>query len=263
MSQESAPQSGPRRPLVEAFVSLSLAAALTVAGFLASHRSGGVELLGRLPAEWGTFEGWTVRSINFTAGGSRNGLLPLTLAVGIWVSIAALLHVALSRRRRLQPSRRALVAIFLAGWAVLDVRWQVDLTRQLALTRRRYSGRSGEGKRLAAADRPLYLFANALKRHLDASPSRVFLVSEDLFGDRYFRRVRTHYFLLPHNVSSLWTSVPDSAQARKGDYIVVMRPFQNVSFDAAHDVLRSGPSSGLPVELLLDGHEGLLFRVRR
>jgi hypothetical protein len=229
---------------------------------LVPERLDGAELLPRLWKEWSAFEGWNVRSINFTAGGKRNGLFPPTLAASIWVTLAALIHVGLARTRRRPPSGVSLVAIFLAGWAVLDLRWQVDLARQLRLTHDQYAGKSGEEKRLTAADRPLYLFAKAVTRHLDAAPSRVFLVSEDLFGERYFRRVRTHYFLLPHNVSSLWTAVPQASQTRTGDYVLVMRPCGNVTFDPERGLLRTGDLPGLPVEPLLEEHEGLLFRVR-
>jgi len=291
---ENACRTGTRTPLAETAASLVLAALLTFAGFLAYHHAGGpIELvtvdlsdpgvpgardaavptrigmevprpgarglLRRLVTEWSAFEGWSVQSINFTTGGGRDGLFPPALAAGVWVGLAALIHLGLARRRRQPPSGRCLTAIFLAGWAMLDLRWQVDLTRQLALTRRQYAGKSGDEKRLAAADRSLYLFAKTVKRRLDAAPSRVFLVSEDLFGDRYFRRVRTHYFLLPHNVSSLWTSVPEASQTRTGDYVLIMRPGVEVAFDSERRVLGAG---SLPVELLLDGHEGLLFRVR-
>lgn len=253
---------------IDVAISLGVGAALTVAGFVVSGpvtRGDRVEAGGfvsRLLGEWSAFEGWNQRSINFIEGGPRDALAPSTLAVGIWVVTAMLLHLGLviSRRRCIQVAPFAV--IFLVGWVALDLRWQINLWRQLRLTHARFAGKSGEAKRMAAPDHALFEFAGDVKRQLDAAPARVFLLSQDLFGDMYYRRVRTSYFLLPHNVSSLWTAVPSAGESRPGDYVLVLRPYAGVSYERDRRVLRTGDSPGLSADLLLDQHEGLLFRVR-
>ncbi len=219
-------------------------------------------ILGKVWSEWTTFGGWTGRSINFIVGGKRTPLISPVLAAALWVTLSITLYAGTIRARR-RPWRLAPFAVlFLAGWMALDMRWQRDLLLQLQITKEQYAGKTGEGKRLAAEDRTLFLFAEEVKRVLPREPVRLFLVAPSLSDPQdYYRRVRLHYLLLPHNIGSLWT-LPPSPGINPGDYILILPPHPAIRYFAQPGELRWDPDQRLPAERLISSPTGSLFRVR-
>jgi hypothetical protein len=130
--------------------------------------------------EWTSFEDWSQRSINYTAGAPLDALFPPVLMVALWVGFGGLLYALLDppRRRKLTPY----AALFLLGWLVLDLRWQWDLHLRLEQTVERFAGKNEEERRLAALDGDLYRFLLEVRQRLPERPTRLFIVSADPQG---------------------------------------------------------------------------------
>jgi hypothetical protein len=119
------------------------------------------------------------------------------------------MHVLVRAATGRAPDPRVLASVVLAGWVLLDARWQLDLWRQLGLTRERYAGKSWLEKRLAAEDTALFRFALDVKARLPPSPQVVYLLaSEPDAADRYLQ-LRLRYHLLPHNVCTYYSVPPN------------------------------------------------------
>src|SRR4030095_15987125 len=69
----------------------------------------------------------------------------------------------------------ALVLMLIAAWLVLDLRWQWNLARQVAVTARPYAGRDWREKHVAAEDGPLFEFIEKVRAELPPPPPRRFL----------------------------------------------------------------------------------------
>ena len=230
---------------------------------LEPDRSSATALLEQLWSEWTAFEGWHPYSINFIIGGARRDrLLSPTLAAAAWVGLSALLYAGLIVIRRRTWDIKPFILFFFAGWLALDGRWQLDLWRQLEITRETFAGKNWEEKRLAAEDSGLFQFAQTIKEQLTQDPARIFIITHNLLGTQYYRRVRMHYFLLPYNVSAQWTEPPPPAQTRAGDYLLFLYPVEGVTYDQASRTLLWGEDSALTVEPILKSRRGVLFQVR-
>jgi hypothetical protein len=212
--------------------------------------------------EWTAFEGWRGHSINFIGGGHRLPLVPPAFAAILWLTFSASFFATyqLARRRRLRLVHFGV--ILLAGWLLLDARWQVDLWRQLHATHQQYAGKGLEEKRLAAEDREIFILAEEVKRRLPAPPARVLIVSPTPgSGSFHYIRVRLHYLLLPHNVSSVW-DLPPVHDLKRGDHIVILRPHPRIRYDAGRSELRWGSEQVLNVDRLMTSFIGDLYRTR-
>lgn len=211
--------------------------------------------------EWTVFEGLDAHSSNFVIGGSDR-VRPLfrpVPAAAAWVGLALALHSLVRAPGRRWPDPRVCASVVLAGWVLLDARWQVDLWRQLRLTRERYAGKSWLEKRLAAEDGDLYRFALDLRARLPPSPQVVYLLARDPdVADRYLQ-LRARYHLLPHNVCSYYSLPP--AELAPGEYLVVFGSRADLVYDAAAGTLRS-ETEEIPVERILVGRLGTLYRRR-
>ena len=85
--------------------------------------------------------------------------------------------------------------VSLCGWLLLDLRWTVNLARQVALTVTKFGGKSERDKRLADVDGVLYEFIEQVRAALPPAPQRVWVASDT----PYFNG-RAAYHLYPHNV---------------------------------------------------------------
>lgn len=213
--------------------------------------------------EWTAFEGLDAHSSNFVIGGSdrlRPRLRPVP-ATAAWLALALGVHILARGLRRRGPDPRVVAAVVLTGWAVLDLRWQVDLWRQLGLTRERYAGKSWLDKRLAAEDGDLFRFALELKARLPPSPQVVYLLARDPEGADRYLQLRTRYHLLPHNVCANDALPP--AEIAAGEYLVVLGSRSDLVYDDAAGTLRATPDGRqIPVERLLVDALGTLYRRR-
>ena len=206
--------------------------------------------------EWTSFENWSQRSINYTAGAPLDALFPPVLVVALWIGFGGVLYALFepSRRWKLMPY----TALFLLGWLVLDLRWQWDLRQRLEQTVERFAGKSEEDRRLVALDGDLYRFLLDVRRHLPVHPVRLFVVSDDPHG---FRAGRTRYHLLPHNGYAGFSRVPNPGEARAGDYVLILSPLAGVGYNRESRALE-WQGGRLSAEMLHVAPAGALFRVR-
>jgi len=218
------------------------------------------QLAGRL-RDWTTFEPWSGASINTVVGGADLQELPLPVLLGLAVLIATGAAVALARWRPAWIGAQlplALILAFMAAWLVLDLRWQVNLARQVVVTGKTYAGKDWREKHLAAEDGPLFEFIEKVRAKLPAAPARVFMAAEA----HYFRG-RGAYHLYPHNVYfDPWTNtLPAATALHSGDYVVVYQR-RGIQFDAAQGFLRWDGGPPIAAEPVIVEPGAALFRIR-
>jgi hypothetical protein len=226
-----------------------------------------LQLLEQLWQELWAFEGWGGYSVNFIFGGKADALFPLVIATALWVAISALVFKALSvfAYRRLRPPNIVPIAVFfLTGWIILDARWQIDLWQQLRNTHQLYGNKSLAEKRLVDKDADIYRDIREIANFLPKEPARIFVVSADPKGrgTTEYLRLRSHYHLLPHNVYSESDQPPAAPHdAHSGDYVLILKPMEGLSFSQDEGLLRWGHDESIPVELVTNTSIGVLFRI--
>jgi hypothetical protein len=218
------------------------------------------ELLGDRIGEWFTLEPWSGWSINTLLGGADVQDLPMPFTFAVVVGLAALICVGLTRWRPDWIEGSGVVIIggmFVAAWFVLDVRWQWNLARQVALTADVYAGKSWHERHLAADDAAVFAFIEKARAKLPAPPARVFIAADDDYS-----RDRGAYHLYPYNVFfSPWRNeMPPVSSIRPGDYMIVYHR-RGVQYDAAEQRLRWDGGTPVAAELLLVDSGAALFRI--
>lgn len=210
-------------------------------------------------AQWSTFIPIVAASVTlpFDDERSQYATLLATLAGGGFLAAAGYRLLTRSSPPR---DRRVYWAIFIAGWLILDARWQINLWRQLARTAATFAGKNGEEKRLASDDRQLYTLMREVSAALPAPPARIHFIADDLA-----LRTRGSYFLYPHNVyHSVDTRarVPLPDELRSGDYVLLFLT-GDVGYDRATNALAWRDGRRKPAEVILSRPPGLLLvRVR-
>ncbi len=217
------------------------------------------QLLRQMVQDWTTFESWSQRSINFTAGAPLDALFPPVVTVALWIGFSALLYALFTLPQRWSNHGvMPYATLFLLGWLALDVRWQWDLGQRLAQTMNSFAGKDETARRLAALDGDFYRFLLDIRQRLPQQPARVLIVSTQPSG---FLAGRARYHLLPHNSYAGLAQLPDQNQARAGDYVLVLAPLNQVRYDRERQLLERGGVQ-LPAEMLHVAEAGALFRVR-
>lgn len=216
------------------------------------------QLLRQMAQDWTTFESWSQRSINFTAGAPLDALFPPVVTVALWIGFSALLYALFTLPNCAAHGVVPYAALFLLGWLALDLRWQWDLGQRLAQTMNSFAGKDETARRLAALDGDFYRFLLDIRQRLPQQPARVLIVSNHPSG---FLAGRARYHLLPHNSYAGLAQLPDQNQARAGDYVLILAPLTQVRYDRERQLLERGGVQ-LPAEMLHVAEAGALFRVR-
>ncbi len=112
-------------------------------------------------------------AVAFPFDAERGHFMPIAMAMAIACGLAILVYVGLARLRPRPVDWRVPWAIFAVAWILLDLRWQVDLGREVRDAAERYWGRPSEEKPLAADDAPLAALAQELRHALPPPPARV------------------------------------------------------------------------------------------
>lgn len=209
---------------------------------------------------WTAFEGWQPSSINFILGGSSSVVPKAVPAVAAWVALAVLLYLGAATVRRRRSSWQVPAVLFMVGWALLDLRWQMDMLRQVQNTRQQYAGKSWEQKHRASEDGALFALIQQVKEVLPPEPQRVFLVTDRTGRDNYLR-LRSTYHLLPHNVFATGDRLPKRKFVRVGDYFLLLTGALDARYDPEGHAL-VGPGGTLPVARVWVGAQGALYRAR-
>jgi hypothetical protein len=213
--------------------------------------------IGGMLAHWLEFEPWDGGSIHFMSGGNPSLKYPLPVFLGIAFAVAVGIYLLLIVLGHTRFEPRAALVIAVLGWAVIDARWQLNLWRQLDLTRFQYAGRSWEEKRLAAEDGQLFAFMQEVKAKIGDAPARVFV-----FSDEEYDRMRGAYHLYPANVSAQAKrqALLPARMYRPGDVLVLYRK-RGVEFNAAEKRLRWEGKESVAADLVFLSKGSAVFRV--
>ena len=221
-------------------------------------------LLSQLWQEWTLFTGWTQRSINFLPAGKRNGLISPVLAVAIGVLVAGLIYLVI--RWRIDGPWRLVpfAAIFMAGWLVLDARWQWEIAQQLELTRQKYAGKDTREKRLASEDRELFLLAEQIKKHVPPGGPiylSVFQPQPIPIGNADYFSHHLKYHLLPLELTHYEVDQTLRKDYPPGGFVFVLTNHNLVHWNEKTQNLQHG-SNNVAAEKILVTSIGNLYRFR-
>lgn len=205
---------------------------------LALLPGGGLQALAGVWSEWSAYRGWKPESINLLHG-TIDPIAPSpAIAMAAWGGLSILLLFAwgqIGRRQYLLSYGGAI----LIPWIALDLLWQGQLSTQLDETRYQFSGKSMHEKHLVDIDAGIYSYAKRLKEQvLPASPARIFILHNSI--DHNFERLKTQYYLLPHNIynfGSSWRS-KHLGSLRPGDYVLVIGEVPGLPLDAGISKLK-------------------------
>ena len=150
-----------------------------------------------------------------------------------------------------------IAVIFLAGWMLLDLRWQANLWRQLGDTAAAFAGKSTEEKHASGVDRELYALAQRVLAKLPQPPARIAVLARN---DSL--RFRVAYFLYPHSVNGIFGPEPRPGDLRTGDHVLLFF-YDSAAYDRDTQALVWTDGQRRSVdELLIESRDVALVRVR-
>jgi hypothetical protein len=218
-------------------------------------------------AQWGARFPLKGYAITFPFDAERAHFMPIAKAFAIACGLAIICYIGVARLRTRQVDWRVPWAIFAGAWILLDLRWQVDLGREVAAAAERFAGRTSEQKALAADDAPLAALAQELRRALPPPPARVLVLS-----DNGLISLRVAHFLFPHNVSRNRSArdeerekgrvaAPNRATLRSGDHIALLF-YSGFRYDADKGLLVWPDGGTLAADVVVAKPDALLVRVK-
>ena len=172
--------------------------------------------LREVAGQWTRHFPFRAHSNHFPFDEERSYSLSLLAGIAIAQALAALGYLYYARRRRIARDARVLWAIFLVGWLLLDLRWQVNLLRQHVESAGSFAGKSTEEKHLSGADRELFALLQQVSAALPPPPARVTVLSSNSS-----LRFRSAFFLFPHSVNGVFAPEPRPENLRAGDYVLL------------------------------------------
>ena len=185
--------------------------------------------------------------------------MPAALAAVVAICVGIILLLQRWRPRAFVAAVPTIaVALFIAAWLLLDVRWTWNLARQERATALQYAGKTPHEKLLASSDAPLVAFLDKARAVLPSTPVRVLVAA----NADYFRE-RAAYHLYPHSAYASVRSneLPDPALLHAGDWVLVyQRP--GVQFDRERGKLRWDGHAPLDAKLELAEPGAALFLIR-
>ena len=219
-------------------------------------------LLATIWSEWTTFEAWDQTSINRLRGVPSSAILSPSVAMAAWAGLALLCLGVFSLVTKAHNPVAYLAVIFIP-WIALDLFWQDRLSMQLTETKFLFQGKSQHERHLADMDSDLYRYAQHIKSEVLPDPdARVFLL-HDNEGERHnYRRLRTQFHLLPHNIYN-YGSFPPRKYVRDGDYILTLGAIKGLNVQASQNLMSWGKNNRLTVDVVDEHPLGNLYQVRR
>lgn len=215
-------------------------------------------LLATIWSEWTLFETWNQASINNLQGTKKGALLSPTMAAISWIS-CALLILSTLRLTRWRPRLLSYGLALAIPWIAIDLMWQRDLSTQLDETRKLFGNKTVSEKHLGDIDSHIYSYATRLKDTvLPSSPARIFLIHAA--PGHNFERLKTQYYLLPHNIYNFGHQ-PPSAAVRPGDYILALGNQPDMRFEERQGRLVWTDGYSLSISLADRDTRGALYRV--
>jgi hypothetical protein len=159
---------------------------------------------------------------------------PILAVVAGGVALGVAFLIVRARRRGEPVAGWAIAALFLAGWWVVDLRWQTILWRQHAATVAQFAGKSLDEQHMADADAPIFDVARRIRDAKRARGGRILVLS-----DNAHLRTRVGWFLYPENVfygPRGRDPAPAPDRLRPGDQVVLLL-FRGIRWDAARGLL--------------------------
>jgi len=216
-------------------------------------------VIGDIAGQWAAFIPIVAASVTLPFDDERSYYATLLATVACGGLLAAAIYGLLTRRA-LPRDGRVYWAIIIAGWLILDTRFQLNLWRQLTRTAATFAGKTAEEKRLASDDRELYMLMREVSAALPAPPVRIHFIADDLG-----LRTRGSYFLYPHNVyhsGALHARKPQPEELRSGDFVLLFLT-GDLGYDGATQALVWRDGRRKPADEILSRPPGLrLVRVR-
>ena len=216
-----------------------------------------LDKLAEIVGQWAAFFPLKAHSNHFPFDEERDySLSPLaTVALAQVLGIGA--YLVWARRRKTVPDRRTIAFVFLAGWMLLDLRWQINLWRQLGDTAAAFAGKSTEEKHASGVDRELYALVQRVLAKLPQPPARIaVLATNDSL------RFRVAYFLYPHSVNGIFGPEPRAGDLRAGDHVLLFFYDKAVYDRETQALVWTDGQQRLVDELLVESRDVVLVRVR-
>ncbi|MGK7294698.1 MAG: hypothetical protein ACNS61_02585 [Candidatus Wenzhouxiangella sp. M2_3B_020] len=210
---------------------------------------------------WHEFQTWRQGAPNYYRGVPEHApLRPVPVAAAWLLGSVAVLIVA-ARIRRWRPKRLLPAAIVaaLVPWLALDLLWQDRLADQVGLTRATFTGLDQAARRDREMDATLRWQVAEIRAALaPLRGKRLFLVHDSRRHN--YHRLRAQYHLLPLNVYNFGRDLPDPADVRAGDYLLVLDETDRVRFDAGRDALHDADTE-LPARVVERQPRMTLYRL--
>lgn len=210
---------------------------------------------------WHEFQTWRQGAPNYYRGVPEHAPLRPVPVAAAWLlgSVAVLVVAARIRRWRTKRLLPAAIVAALVPWLALDLLWQNRLADQVEVTRATFGGLDQAEKRDREMDATLRRQIAEIRAALaPLRGKRLFLVHDSTRHD--FHRLRAQYHLLPLNVYNFGHDLPDPADVRAGDYLLVLDETDRVRFDAEHGMLRDAETA-LPARVVARQPRMTLYRL--
>lgn len=225
---------------------------------LQSVAEGFLELPLTLATDWFQIAPWNPRSINFHPGATRGSLLTPVTAIALWVGLSSLLLMVCTRFSA-AVFWAGVAILILAGWLVLDIRWQVQLIARHLQTYEVFGQLPPSLKVRRLPDGPFLEAMEKVRQALPKEPTRLFILTDDPDG---FMAVRTRYHLLPHRSFAGLTGLPPPTALAAGDAVLVLGALKTIRYDPVGQRLLE-PERELAAELVMEAPGfGTLYRVK-
>ena len=198
-------------------------------------------------------------SVTFPFDAERSHDLPALVAVAAAEALALGIYLALVRWRRWQRDRRVLWGIFVAGWLLLDLRWQANLWHEAYDREVRFAGKTTAEMHLAADDASLFELMEKMKSALPSTPSRVLL-----YCDNDLLCARAAFLLYPQNLYRAVARVrppPEPEEMHGGDYVLLVYS-RALGYDRERHAVVWQDGRTKPADEILLEPAALLVRVR-
>ena len=198
-----------------------LTAPLTVAGFSARSNAWDVTL-GDVLRQWFATSRASGRGFVAQYGTESRHVVPILPVVAGAVALGIGCVAFRARRRREPVPAGAIAALFLAGWLLLDLRWQAILWGQHRATIAQFAGKSIDEKRAADVDAPIFDLARRVRDAPHPADGRILVLSDNLH-----LRTRVGWFLYPRNVfydtrPQRLATPPAPGELRPGDQVLLL-----------------------------------------
>ncbi|HEY2968014.1 MAG TPA: hypothetical protein VGK75_06560 [Casimicrobiaceae bacterium] len=235
-----------------------LAAPLRIESMRIASRSANA-VASDLVQQWGERNELRGYSVTFPFDAERAHDLPALTAIAVAEGLAVCAYLLLARWRGWRRDRRVLWGIVLGGWLLLDLRWQVNLWREVGERGFRFAGKSTEEKHLAADDAALFALVEKMKSGLPATPARVVL-----YCDSDLLCVRAAFLIYPHNVYRAVhrkRTLPNPDELHAGDFLLLIYS-RALGYDRQRQLAVWPNGGSKPADEILLQPEALLLRIR-